>query len=130
MPPLKIHTAESNVAIWKKNIAMLSFVRTIQCSGLRRLGSVIRGLTVFGHPSIVLRVPLPVREAPPNFALIDPVFLPPFSEVTGGRMAAPQTEGLYDDVSASVLRALSGFLMSVALIVPRESDGTPRSEIS
>lgn len=33
-------------------------------------------------------------------------------------MAAPQTEELYDDVSASVLRALSGFLMSVALIAP------------
>ncbi|WP_247474769.1 hypothetical protein [Bradyrhizobium sp. 30] len=33
-------------------------------------------------------------------------------------MAGPQTEELYDDVSASVLRALSGFLMSVALIVP------------
>lgn len=31
-------------------------------------------------------------------------------------MAGPQTEELYDDVSASVLRALSGFLMSVAFV--------------
>lgn len=85
---------------------------------MRRPGSVIRGLTVFGHPSILLRVPLSVREAAPNFGLIDPVFLPPFSQVTGGRMAALQTEELYDDISGSVLRALSGFLMSVALIVP------------
>lgn len=33
-------------------------------------------------------------------------------------MAALQTEELYDDILGSVLRALSGFLMSVALIVP------------
>ncbi|WP_445222647.1 hypothetical protein ACKWRH_06120 [Bradyrhizobium sp. Pa8] len=33
MPSLKIHAAESNVAIWEKNIAMLSFVKTGQHSG-------------------------------------------------------------------------------------------------
>ncbi|MCK1547848.1 hypothetical protein IVB11_01970 [Bradyrhizobium sp. 177] len=39
----------------------------------------IRGLAVFGHPSILFLVPLSVREAAPNFGLTDPVFLPPFS---------------------------------------------------
>ncbi|MDA9391356.1 hypothetical protein WN73_11880 [Bradyrhizobium sp. CCBAU 45394] len=33
MPSLKIHAAESNVAIWEENIAMLSFVWTRQSSG-------------------------------------------------------------------------------------------------
>lgn len=29
---LKIHAAESNVAVWEKNITILPFVRTCQCS--------------------------------------------------------------------------------------------------
>lgn len=33
MPSLKIHAAESNVAIWEENFAKLLFVRTNQCSG-------------------------------------------------------------------------------------------------
>lgn len=46
MPSLKIQAAESNVAIWEKNIAMLSFVRTNQCSGDRLSASTILGLTL------------------------------------------------------------------------------------
>ncbi|OAP38677.1 hypothetical protein ATC00_12300 [Sinorhizobium americanum] len=30
--PLEIHAAESNVAIWEKNIPILSFLSTCQCS--------------------------------------------------------------------------------------------------
>lgn len=33
MPSLKIHAAESNVAIWEENFAKVLFVRTNQCSG-------------------------------------------------------------------------------------------------
>jgi NitT/TauT family transport system permease protein len=50
--------------------------------------------------------------------LIDAVFLPPFSEVIAAGWQLAQTGELYDDVSASLLRALSGFLISVVLIVP------------
>ncbi|MGY4346097.1 hypothetical protein ACVWXM_002564 [Bradyrhizobium sp. GM7.3] len=32
MSSLKIHAAESNVAVWEKNITILPFVRTCQCS--------------------------------------------------------------------------------------------------
>ena len=47
-----------------------------------------------------------------------PVFLPPFSEVIAAGWQLAQAGQLYDDVSASLLRALSGFLISVVLIVP------------
>lgn len=57
-------------------------------------------------------------EAAPRFGLIDPVFLLPFSEVIAAGWQLAQTGELYDDVSASLLRALSAFLISIALIVP------------
>lgn len=77
-----------------------------------------RGLTAFGHRSLLLIALLAVWEAAPRFGLIDPVFLPPFSEVIAAGWQLAQTGELYDDVSASLLRALSGFSISVALIVP------------
>ncbi|WP_245473910.1 hypothetical protein [Bradyrhizobium zhanjiangense] len=41
-----------------------------------------------------------------------------FSEVIAVGWQLAQTDELYDDVSASLLRALSGVVVSVALIVP------------
>jgi len=84
-------------------------------SGLR---NTMRGLAAFGHRSLLLILLLSVWEATPRLGLIDPVFLPPFSEVIAAGWQLAQTGELYDDVSASLLRALSGFLISVALIVP------------
>ncbi|WP_050419246.1 ABC transporter permease [Bradyrhizobium tropiciagri] len=78
----------------------------------------VRGLSAFGHRSLLLIALLALWEAAPRFGLIDPVFLPPFSEVIAAGWQLAQTGELYDDVSASLLRALSGFLISVALIVP------------
>ncbi|WP_245326640.1 hypothetical protein [Bradyrhizobium sacchari] len=46
------------------------------------------------------------------------MFLPLFSEVIAAGWQFAQTGELYDDVSARLLRALSGLLISVALIVP------------
>ena len=78
----------------------------------------LRWLGVFGQRSLLLVALLSVWEAAPRLGLIDPMFLPPFSEVIAAGWQLAQTGELYDDVSASLLRALSGFLISVVLIVP------------
>ncbi|MGY4506486.1 NitT/TauT family transport system permease protein [Bradyrhizobium sp. GM24.11] len=83
-----------------------------------RLYAAMRSLGAFGHRSLLLVALLSVWEATPRLGLIDPVFLPPFSEVIAAGWQLAQSGELYDDVSASLLRALSGFLISVALIVP------------
>ncbi|WP_234685041.1 ABC transporter permease [Bradyrhizobium monzae] len=83
-----------------------------------RVRAAIRRLTVLGHRSLLLIALLLLWEAAPRLGLIDAVFLPPFSEVIAAGWQLAQTGELCDDVSASLLRALSGFLISVALIVP------------
>lgn len=85
---------------------------------LSRVGAVSRSLAGFGQRSILLIGLLILWEAAPRLGLIAAVFLPPFSEVIAAGWQLAQTGELYDDVSASLLRALSGFLISVALIVP------------
>lgn len=77
-----------------------------------------RRLVAFGHRSILLFALLAIWEAVPRLGLTDPAFLPPFSDVVSAGWQLAQTGELYDDVGASVLRALTGFLISVALIVP------------
>ncbi|MGV7219196.1 ABC transporter permease [Bradyrhizobium sp. UFLA05-112] len=83
-----------------------------------RLHAAVRSLGALGHRSLLLIALLSVWEATPRLGLIDPVFLSPFSEVIAAGWQLAQTGELYDDVSASLLRALSGFLISVALIIP------------
>ena len=78
----------------------------------------LRWLGVFGQRSLLLVALLSVWEAAPRLGLSDQVFLPPFSEVIAAGWQLAQTGELYEDVSASLLRALSGFLISVVLIVP------------
>ncbi|UPJ54468.1 ABC transporter permease [Bradyrhizobium sp. 200] len=78
----------------------------------------LRWLSVFGQRSLLLVALLSVWEAAPRLGLIDQVFLPPFSEVIAAGWQLAQSGELYEDVSASLLRALSGFLIAVVLIVP------------
>ena len=75
-------------------------------------------LAAFGRRSLLLIALLATWEAAPRLGLIDAVFLPPFSDVIAAGWQLAQTGELYDDVFASLLRALSGFLISVPLIVP------------
>lgn len=77
-----------------------------------------RGLAAFGRRSLLLIALLAIWEATPRLGLIDAVFLPPFSDVIAAGWQLAQTGELYDDASASLLRALSGFLVSVVLFVP------------
>jgi NitT/TauT family transport system permease protein len=85
---------------------------------VQRIRSAVAGLAAFGHRSVLLIALLAAWEVTPRLGLVDPVFLPPFSEVIAAGWQLAQSGELYDDVSASLLRALSGFLISVALIVP------------
>ena len=78
----------------------------------------IRRLIAFGKRSLLLLVLLALWEAIPRLGLTDPTFLPPFSDVIAAGWQLAQSGELYDDVAASLLRAVSGFLISVVLIVP------------
>ncbi|MGY3606415.1 MULTISPECIES: ABC transporter permease [unclassified Bradyrhizobium] len=84
----------------------------------RALHRFLRWLVAFGRRSLLLLVLLAAWEAAPRFGLIDRAFLPPFSEVIAAGWQLAQSGELYDDVTASLLRALSGFLISVVLVVP------------
>jgi NitT/TauT family transport system permease protein len=87
-------------------------------SAPRQFRSAIRWLGAFGQRSLLLLVLLAAWEAAPRLGLADPTFLPPFSEVLKAGWQLAQSGELYDDVAASLLRALSGFLISVVLVVP------------
>jgi NitT/TauT family transport system permease protein len=82
------------------------------------LRPVIRRLGSFGKRSVLVLALLVIWEAVPRLGLTDPAFLPPFSDVIAAGWQLAQSGELYDDVAASLLRALSGFLISVVLIVP------------
>ena len=86
----------------------------------RSISSALRaaGWLPSGNDRCCCSLLLSVWEAAPRLGLIDAVFLPPFSEVIAAGWQLAQTGELYDDVAASLLRALSGFLISVVLIVP------------
>ncbi|WP_439393869.1 ABC transporter permease [Bradyrhizobium sp. PMVTL-01] len=81
-------------------------------------GSLVRWFAIFGQRSLLLLLFLAVWETAPRFGLIDVTFLPPFSEVIAAGWQLAQSGELYDDVGASLLRALSGFLIAIALFVP------------
>jgi NitT/TauT family transport system permease protein len=78
----------------------------------------IRKLIAFGKRSLLVLALLALWEVVPRLGLTDPTFMPPFSDVIGAGWQLAQSGELYDDVAASLLRAVSGFLISVVLIVP------------
>lgn len=82
------------------------------------LRATIRSLTAFGRRSFLLFAFLVFWEAAPRLGLVDATFLPPFSEVIHAGWQLAQSGELYDDVAASLLRALSGLLLSVVFVVP------------
>jgi NitT/TauT family transport system permease protein len=84
----------------------------------RSFRSELRRLGAFGQRSLLVLLLLAVWEAAPRLGLTDPTFLPPFSEVLKAGWQLAQSGELYDDVAASLLRALSGFLVALILVVP------------
>jgi NitT/TauT family transport system permease protein len=86
--------------------------------GVSVLRVAVRWLGGFGRRSLLLLALLAAWEVVPRLGWADPTFLPPFSEVMSAGWQLAQSGELYDDVGASLLRALSGFLISVILVVP------------
>ncbi|HLG82367.1 MAG TPA: ABC transporter permease [Bradyrhizobium sp.] len=78
----------------------------------------IRRVASLGGRSVVVLALLALWEVVPRLGLTDSTFLPPFSDVIAAGWQLAQSGELYDDVAASLVRALSGFLISVVLIVP------------
>jgi NitT/TauT family transport system permease protein len=87
-------------------------------SGTAVLCAAVRWLGAFGRRSLLLVALLAIWEVVPRLGLADPAFFPPFSEVMSAGWRLAQSGELYDDVAASLLRALSGFLISVVLVIP------------
>ncbi len=77
-----------------------------------------RWLTRFSRRSALLITLLALWEIVPRLGLADPAFLPPLSDVLEAGWELALNGQLYDHVGASLFRALSGFLISVVLIVP------------
>ncbi|TYL83314.1 ABC transporter permease [Bradyrhizobium cytisi] len=81
-------------------------------------GSLVKGFGAIGLRSLLVLLFFATWEIVPRLGLVDVTFLPPFSEVIAAGWQLAQTGELYDDVAASMLRALSGFLIAVVLVVP------------
>lgn len=87
-------------------------------SAANRLGAANQALGALARRRVLLFAFLALWEAAPRLGLVDSAFLPPFSEVIRAGWQLAQSGELYDDVTASLLRALSGLLLSVIFVVP------------
>lgn len=82
---------------------------------LRRLvGLLLSGAT----KSVAIVALLLLWELAPHFDLVDPTFLPPFSEVLDAWYGLLQSGQLADNTLASLTRSLSGFGLAVVIGVP------------
>lgn len=68
--------------------------------------------------SVAILALLLLWELAPRFELVDPTFLPPFSEVLDAWYGLLQNGQLADNTLASLTRSLSGFGLAVAIGVP------------
>jgi len=78
----------------------------------------VRWFGAIGQRSLLVLLFLAIWEVVPRLGLVDVTFLPPFSEVIAAGWQLAQSGELYDDVTASLLRALSGFVIAVVVVVP------------
>jgi NitT/TauT family transport system permease protein len=69
-------------------------------------------------PAIAIVALLAVWEAAPRLGLVDRVFLPPFSEVAAAFVTLSGNGQLWEHVSASLSRALTGFAIAVIVTIP------------
>ncbi|MFF0814916.1 ABC transporter permease [Rhodococcus sp. NPDC003318] len=82
--------------------------------GSRIAATVVRVL----KPSLAIIALLAIWELAPRFGLVDEVFLPPFSTVFGAFVDLAQSGELWEHVSASLSRALTGFSVAVVIAIP------------
>lgn len=69
-------------------------------------------------PSVAILAFLALWEAAPRAGLVDKVFLPPFTEVADTFFELAGNGQLWEHVSTSLSRALTGFVIAVAFAVP------------
>jgi NitT/TauT family transport system permease protein len=69
-------------------------------------------------PTIAIIAFLAVWEAAPRLGLVDKVFLPPFTEVAATFLTLGGNGQLWEHVSASLTRALTGFAIAVIVTIP------------
>ncbi|MEU1423367.1 ABC transporter permease [Kitasatospora sp. NPDC005751] len=78
------------------------------------MGLLLSGAT----KSVAIVALLLLWELAPHFDLVDPTFLPPFSEVLDAWYGLLQSGQLADNTLASLTRSLSGFGLAVVIGVP------------
>ncbi len=69
-------------------------------------------------PSVAILTFLAVWEVAPRAGLVDEVFLPPFTEVAQTFFELIGNGQLWEHISTSLTRALTGFVIAVAIAVP------------
>lgn len=67
---------------------------------------------------LAIIVLLAIWELAPRIGLVDEIFLPSFSTVFGAFVDLAQSGELWDHVSASLSRALTGFAVAVVIAIP------------
>lgn len=82
--------------------------------GRRTVASVWRVV----KPSVAILTFLAVWEIAPRTGLVDKVFLPPFTEVGRAFFELIANGQLWEHISTSLTRALTGFVIAVAFAVP------------
>ncbi|MGW0043540.1 ABC transporter permease [Rhodococcus sp. NPDC003348] len=88
--------------------------RVVRGNGARLSASLLRVL----KPSLAILVFLGAWELAPRVGLVDEVFLPPFSTVFGAFTDLARSGELWEHVSASLSRALTGFAVAVVIAIP------------
>ncbi|GGL08848.1 ABC transporter permease [Nocardia jinanensis] len=85
----------------------------------RRIGQRLAGLAWrVAKPSIAILAFLALWEIAPRAGLVDKVFLPPFTEVAATFFELTANGQLWEHVSTSLSRALTGFVIAAAIAVP------------
>ncbi|NMN96438.1 ABC transporter permease [Antrihabitans stalactiti] len=69
-------------------------------------------------PSLAIGLFLAIWEAAPRLGLVDRVFLPPFSEVARAFGKLVQSGEMWNHVSASLDRSLTGFSIAIVVAIP------------
>ncbi|MET9492475.1 ABC transporter permease [Nocardia sp. NPDC006630] len=69
-------------------------------------------------PGLVIGAFLVLWQLAPKLGLVDPVFLPPFSDVWSAGLELIRNGQMQENVSASVTRSLIGFSIAVATAIP------------
>ncbi|WP_072804190.1 ABC transporter permease [Rhodococcoides yunnanense] len=72
----------------------------------------------YTKPLIAIAVFLGIWEAAPRLGLVDEVFLPPFSVVADAFVELVTNGQLWEHLSASLSRALTGFAIAIVIAIP------------